>query len=219
VERERFLHESCTDPALRDGLIALIKKHSRSTPALPGPRTIDGTPGLASGALVGPYVVVDRLGRGGMGEVFLAKDPRLDRLVALKCVLSRDIAGDDLRTRIIYEARAAARITHPGIAGVYDVVEHDGRTFIVMEYVPGESLAAVLRREPVSITRVVEIGQALAEALAAAHRAGIIHRDLKPANVQVMTDGSVKILDFGIAMAVASATTRTDPGAPLPCRV
>ena len=216
MERERFLHESCTDPALRDGLIALIKKHSRSTPAPSGPETSHETAGLATGTLVGPYVVVDRLGRGGMGEVFLAKDPRLDRLVALKCVLSRDIAGDDLRTRIIHEARAAARITHPGIAGVYDVVEHDGRTFIVMEYVPGESLAAVLRREPVSITRVVEIGQALAEALAAAHRAGIIHRDLKPANVQVMTDGSVKILDFGIAMAVASATTRTDPGAPLP---
>jgi predicted Ser/Thr protein kinase len=212
VERERFLHESCTDPALRDGLIALIKKHSRSTPARPVPRSSDDTAGLTGGMRVGPYVVVDRIGRGGMGEVFLAKDPRLDRLVALKCVLSRDMAGDDLRNRIIYEARAAARITHPGIAGVYDVLEHDGRTFIVMEYVPGESLAAVLRREPMSITQVVEIGRALAEALAAAHRVGIIHRDLKPANIQVMTDGSVKILDFGIAMAVASATTRTDPG-------
>jgi serine/threonine protein kinase len=146
--------------------------------------------------------------------VFLARDPRLDRLVALKCVLSRETAGVDLRNRIIHEARAAARITHPGIAGVHDVFDQEGRTFIVMEYVQGQSLADVLRRQPLPMTRVVEIGCELADALGAAHRAGIIHRDLKPANIQVTTDGSVKILDFAIAMAVASVTTRTDPGAP-----
>ena len=168
---------------------------------------------------MGPYVVVDRIGRGGMGEVFLARDPRLDRPVALKCVLSRQSGGPDVRNRIINEARAAARITHPGIAAVHDVVDHDGRTFIVMEYVQGQNLAAVLAHESMPIARVVEIGWQLADALTAAHRVGIIHRDLKPANVQVTKDGSVKILDFGIAMALVSATTdrtRTDPGSAAP---
>ncbi|MFL6279390.1 MAG: serine/threonine-protein kinase, partial [Vicinamibacterales bacterium] len=214
VERERFLQESCTDPALRDGLLALIKKHTQPT-APTREASAGDSAGLSIGTRVGPYVVIDRIGRGGMGEVFLARDPRLDRPVALKCVLSREIAPTDLRDRIIAEARAAARITHPGIAAVYDVVEHDGRTFIVMEYVQGESLAALIRREPIPIPRVVEIGWQLADALGAAHRVDIIHRDLKPANVQVTLDGSVKILDFGIAMAIASATTtrtRTDPG-------
>jgi len=215
VARERFLHESCTDPALRDGLIALINAHQPRPGTQIEPARDDESSGLSIGSLVGPYIVLDRIGRGGMGEVFLAKDPRLDRAVALKCVLSGRLAGVDLRNRIINEARAAARITHAHIAAVYDVLEHKGRTFIVMEYVEGQSLATLLRREPLPIDRVVEIGWQLADALGAAHRVGIIHRDLKPANVQVMPDGSVKILDFGIAMAIVAATTdrtRTDPG-------
>jgi serine/threonine protein kinase len=219
VERERFLHESCTDPALRDGLIALIHSRNRDAGRGDGSANDDESVNLSIGSPVGPYIVLDRIGRGGMGEVFLAKDPRLDRAVALKCVLSGQLAAADLRNRIINEARAAARITHPGIAAVYDVVEHDGRTFIVMEYVQGQSLAALLRREPLPIERVIEIGWQLADALSAAHRVGIIHRDLKPGNVQVTPDGSVKILDFGIAMAIVAATTdrtRTDSGSSRP---
>ena len=215
VERERFLHESCTDPALRDGLIALINAQPRRPGIQAESTPDDDSAGLSIGSRVGPYIVLDRIGRGGMGEVFLAKDPRLDRAVALKCVLSGKVAGVDLRNRIINEARAAAKISHAHIAAVYDVLEHDGRTFIVMEYVEGHSLAAVLQREPLPIKRVIEIGWQLADALGAAHRVGIIHRDLKPANVQVMPDGSVKILDFGIAMAIVAATTdrtRTDAG-------
>jgi predicted Ser/Thr protein kinase len=219
VERERFLREACTDPALRDGLLALVSAQPRrDRPNVPQARD-DESSGLTIGSQVGPYVVVDRIGRGGMGEVFLARDPRLDRPVALKCVLSRQSAGPDVRNRIINEARAAARITHPGIAAVHDVVDHDGRTFIVMEYVQGQNLAAALAHESMPIARVVEIGWQLADALAAAHRVGIIHRDLKPANVQVTKDGSVKILDFGIAMALVTATTdrtRTDPGSAAP---
>ena len=219
IERERFLEESCTDPALRDGLLALVKAHHLPNRPNLSPPIDEESAWLTIGSEVGPYVVVDRIGRGGMGEVFLARDPRLDRAVALKCVLSRKSGAQDLRNRIINEARAAARITHPGIAAVHDVVEHEGRTFIVMEYVQGESLAALLRREQIPIARVAEIGWQLADALGAAHRVGIIHRDLKPANVQVTNDGSVKILDFGIAMALVTATTdrtRTDPGAAPP---
>jgi len=196
-------------------LIALLNTRSTSDRLGTPPAAIDETAGLSAGSPVGPYIIADRIGRGGMGEVFLARDPRLDRAVALKCLLSGQAGGDDVRHRIMLEARAAAKITHPGIAAVHDVLEQDGRAFIVMEYVQGQSLAAVLQREPMAMARVVEIGWQLADALGAAHRVGIVHRDLKPGNVHVTLDGSVKILDFGIAMALATATTnrtRTDSG-------
>src|SRR5262249_25140168 len=150
---------------------------------------------LPSGSHVGPYVVVHRLGRGGMGEVFLGRDPRLERRVALKCLLAPSSGGPDLRDRVIHEARAAARITPSSVAAVYDFVERDDRMFIVMEYVEGESLAAVLKSGLLPLDRVVVIGRQLAAALAAAHAGGVIHRDLKPSNIQVTPDGSVKVLD------------------------
>ena len=144
-----------------------------------------------------------------MGEVFLGRDPRLDRSVALKCLLRSRGGSEDLRAHVIQEARAAARITHAHVAAVYDVLEHDGRAFIVMEYVEGESLAALLLRGPLPPDRVVAVGRQIADALAAAHGGGIVHRDLKPANIQVTLEGSIKILDFGIAKARALTTTRS----------
>ncbi len=173
----------------------------------------DDDPDLPIGGQVGPYVLLDRLGRGGMGEVFLARDPRLDRPVALKCLLASEDAGRDLRTAVVREARSAARITHPHVAAIYDVVEHGGRPFIVMEYVPGETLAALLRTGPVAPARAIVFARQIADALAAAHASGIVHRDLKPSNIQVTPRGGIKILDFGIAMALASfETTRTSAG-------
>jgi serine/threonine-protein kinase len=135
-----------------------------------------------------------------MGRVFLGSDPRLRRKVALKCVM-RSLPGGERRLQILHEARAAAGIMHPNVATIHDVVEHDGRAFIVMEYVEGESLAARLKRERLPIGRAVAIGRQLASALAAAHACGVVHRDLKPGNVHFATDGSVKVLDFGIANA------------------
>ncbi|MEO8521989.1 MAG: serine/threonine-protein kinase [Acidobacteriota bacterium] len=169
------------------------------------------------GSQVGPYVLLDHLGRGGMGEVFLGRDPRLDRSVALKCLLTPEGAAPDLQNSVVREARAAARISHPHVAAIYDVVEHDGRPFIVMEYVPGETLAALLKRGALAPARAVAIGREIAEALTAAHASGVVHRDLKPANIQVTPRGGIKILDFGIATALASlATTRTSAGASAP---
>jgi serine/threonine protein kinase len=211
-EREQFVRERCADPVLRERIATLLDATRTSDAAPTFPVGLQDASDLSPGTAVGPYIILRRLGRGGMGEVFLGRDPRLDRQVALKCLLSSHAGGPDLRDRVIREARAAARITHARVAGVYDVVEHDGRMFIVMEYVEGESLSAVLRRGPIPIDRVVEMGRQLAEALAAAHGGAVIHRDLKPSNIQVTPDGSVKILDFGIAMAfatVASATTTT----------
>jgi hypothetical protein len=210
---EQFVRCNCHDPILRDTITALFKGGSAASPA--GHTTLplrDEGPALTSASRVGPYVVLRRLGRGGMGEVFLAQDSRLDRAVALKCLVAAGAAPQDLRDRVVREARLAARINHPHVAAVHDVVEHDGRTFMVMEYVEGESLAVLLKQEPMPERRVVELGRQLAAALAAAHRVGVIHRDLKPANIQVTPDGSLKVLDFGIATAyaaLASATTKT----------
>jgi tetratricopeptide (TPR) repeat protein len=154
---------------------------------------------LLVGSTVGPYQILEKLGAGGMGEVFLGHDPRLQRRVALKCLLVQDTQSDELHARVLREARAAARLNHPHIAAVYDVLEQDRRTFIVMEYVEGISLAAHLAAGPLPAAEVRHIGRQLASALAAAHAQGVIHRDLKPANIHVGRDGSIKVLDFGVA--------------------
>jgi tetratricopeptide (TPR) repeat protein len=162
------------------------------------------------GTSVGPYQILEKLGAGGMGEVFLGHDPRLERRVALKCLTSEGSASPDGYTRVLREARAVARLTHPHIAGVYDVLEQEGRTFIVMEYVEGISLAAHLASGPLPPDEVRSIGRQLASALAAAHAQGVIHRDLKPSNIQVMRDGSIKVLDFGVARLTPSLKTSVD---------
>jgi tetratricopeptide (TPR) repeat protein len=162
------------------------------------------------GKSVGPYLILEKLGAGGMGEVFLGHDPRLERRVALKCLSSAAGSSADSHTRVLREARAVARLTHPHIAGIYDVLEQDGRAFIVMEYVEGISLAAHLASGPLPPAEVRLIGRQLASALAAAHAQGVIHRDLKPANIQVMRDGSIKVLDFGVAKLSPSPSTIVD---------
>jgi serine/threonine-protein kinase len=159
---------------------------------------------------VGPYQILEKLGSGGMGEVFLGHDPRLDRRVALKCLTSVESGTHDGRTRILREARAAARLTHAHIAGVYDVLEESGRMFIVMEYVEGVSLAAHLAGGARPSQEVRAIGRQLASALTAAHTQGVIHRDLKPGNIQVMRDGSIKVLDFGVAKLTTPVPTSVE---------
>jgi len=164
---------------------------------------------LDAGTVVGPYEVIARLGLGGMGQVFLAHDTRLQRKVALKYLTSQ-LSGDQTQTTVLREARAAARINHPNVAAVHDIFDDNGRTFIVMEYVDGESLAGRIARERLSFADVVSIARQLAAGLAAAHAEGIIHRDIKPSNVQLARGGTAKILDFGVAKATASIlSTRT----------
>jgi eukaryotic-like serine/threonine-protein kinase len=174
-----------------------------------GPGCDTGFGGLALvGTSVGPYQVLEKLGAGGMGEVFLCHDTRLHRKVALKCLATGD--SDENQTGLLREARAAARLTHPHIAGIYDVLEHDGRAFIVMEYVEGASLRSRLLRGSLSPDEAIAIGRQLADALAAAHEQGVIHRDLKPSNVQLMPDGKVKVLDFGVAKMIARLDRASD---------
>jgi serine/threonine protein kinase/Flp pilus assembly protein TadD len=162
---------------------------------------------------IGPFRVLRKLGAGGMGEVYLAEDERLGRRVALKCPSDSWLASGEGRARLHREARAAARLNDPRIAAVYDVLDIDGRPFIVMEYVEGEPLSAEIARGPVPLERALQIGTDLAHALAVAHAAGIVHRDLKPANVMVGADGRIKVLDFGLARSVdAPSGALTAPG-------
>jgi eukaryotic-like serine/threonine-protein kinase len=149
--------------------------------------------------MVGPYRVLEKIGAGGMGEVFLAEDPRLGRSVALKRLTGDGVDTDEKLRRLMQEGAAAAALNHPNIAGIYDVLEADGVAHIVMEYVPGETLASRLLRGPLPLDRILHIAIQLCDGLAAAHARRIVHRDLKPSNVIVTADGQVKILDFGLA--------------------
>lgn len=165
------------------------------------------------GTQVGPYRVVRSLGAGGFGEVFLAEDERLSRRVAIKRVRADDSTSAETRRRILREARAAAALSHPCIATVYDVIEDEQAPCIVMEYVDGGTLASRLSVGPLSRDETQALGVRLADALATAHGAGIVHRDLKPGNVVLMSNGRPKILDFGLAGVSMSrqavAETRT----------
>jgi serine/threonine protein kinase len=160
---------------------------------------------------LGRYEVVDLIGQGGMGALFRARDPRIGRYVAIK-LLRRDYDTPELRDRFSREARAAGSLSHPNIVTIYDVGEDDGLPFIAMEYVRGETFAdLVCLRPPLSVLRKVQLTEEVCAGLAHAHEAGIVHRDIKPANLIVGPEGTVKILDFGIAKL--SATGITLPGA------
>jgi Tol biopolymer transport system component/tRNA A-37 threonylcarbamoyl transferase component Bud32 len=170
---------------------------------------------------LGPYEIVSLLGVGGMGEVYRAKDTRLGRTVALK-VLPRDkVADPQRRSRFLHEAKAASALNHPNIMTVYDIAEEDGVDFIVMEYIAGRPLSALLEHGGLTLRQTLQYGVQAADALAVAHAAGIVHRDLKPANVMVSDMGGIKLLDFGLAKlsgtgtddAQATRTMHTQEGA------
>jgi eukaryotic-like serine/threonine-protein kinase len=153
---------------------------------------------LSPGAQLGPYEVVSALGAGGMGEVYKARDTRLDRTVAIKVLPSEVSDNPDLRARFEREARAVAALDHPHICGIYDVGSVDGLHYLVMPHLEGQTLAARLEKGPLPLDHAVKIATEIADALDKAHRQGIIHRDLKPANVMLTRAGS-KLLDFGLA--------------------
>ena len=177
---------------------------------------------ISTGRVLGHFRIIKPLGRGGMGEVYLAQDVKLGRQVALK-LLPPAFQGDSERARRFErEARAAAALNHPNIVTVHEVGEWQGQPFIATEFVEGETLAERLSRSPLSVAETSRLSEQIAEALAAAHSAGIVHRDLKPANVMVRPDGTVKVLDFGLArfsrpaagLSVDEAVTgtQTNPG-------
>lgn len=165
---------------------------------------------ITTGSHLGPYEVTAQLGAGGMGEVFKARDSRLDRTVAIKVLPARLSSDARFRERFEREAKAISALSHPHICTLYDVGSHDGADYLVMEYLEGESLAERLAKGPLSIDQVIRYGSEIADALEKAHRIGIVHRDLKPGNV-IITKSGAKLLDFGLAKF--SPAGHTDPHA------
>ena len=153
---------------------------------------------------LGHYKIVRKLGAGGMGEVYLADDTRLQRKVALKLLPAEMTRDETAKRRLMREARSAAALDHPNVCAVYDVGEHDGRLFVVMQYVDGETLGDRLARTTLGLKDAVDVASQIAAALQEAHARGLVHRDIKPANVMINTRGQVKVLDFGLAKAAAA---------------
>src|SRR6202162_3455956 len=153
---------------------------------------------LTAGTRLGPYEIIAPIGAGGMGEVYSAKDTRLERTVALKILPQHLADAPEVRQRFEREARAVSSLNHPNICALYDIGRQDGTDYLVMEYIEGETLSKRLERGPLAPAELSRIAIQICEALEKAHRQGIIHRDLKPANV-MLTKSGVKVLDFGLA--------------------
>ncbi len=157
---------------------------------------------LAAGTMLGPYEVLSPLGSGGMGEVYRARDTRLERTVAVKILPSHLSSNSEAKQRFEREARTISSLNHPHICVLHDVGSQDGLSYLVMEYVEGETLESRLSRGPLPLKQALEYAIQICEALEKAHKAGIVHRDLKPGNVMLTASGA-KLLDFGLAKPVA----------------
>ena len=169
------------------------------------------------GKKVGSFEIMEIIGRGGMGVVYLAHDTRLDRSVAIKSIPAELQASSNTQMRFKREAKLLASLSHPNIAVIHDIIEEEKSGYLILEYVPGETLSERIAREPLKLQDALSISQQIAEAVSAAHKKGVIHRDLKPGNIKIMPDGRVKVLDFGLAKAPANEgkpveTTVTQPG-------
>jgi eukaryotic-like serine/threonine-protein kinase len=221
LDRDAFIEEACgDDEALRAELASLLASHDAAPDyldrlahrALPAALLAWSDP-APPGATIGRYRILERLGGGGMGLVYKAHDPRLDRPVALK-LLPPELASDhQARTRLHAEARAASALDHPNIATVHEIGSldretHGGGLFIVMAYYAGETLRQVIERGPLPVGEALEYAAQMADGLSRAHEAGIVHRDIKPANLMLTDRGQIKILDFGVARIAGSDLTR-----------
>ncbi len=170
---------------------------------------------LTSGTKLGPYEIQDKLGAGGMGEVYRARDTRLDRTVAIKVLPAQLSADPERKARFQREAKAISALQHPHICVLHDIGTQDGVDFLVMEYLEGETLAARLEKGALPLDDIVKIGATVADALDKAHRQGLVHRDLKPGNI-MLTKSGAKLLDFGLAKPSAAVTPGTPAGSAAP---
>jgi len=169
---------------------------------------------LEKDTLVGHYRIVEKIGSGGMGDVYLAEDTKLNRRVALKFLSPHLCQDEACRQRFEREAQAAAKLDHPNIVTVYEVGEFQGRPFFAMQHVAGQSLRELIKAKELPIERVTELAIQICEGLHKAHQSGIVHRDVKPANILIDADGRAKILDFGLA-SVAGTDHLTKTGSTL----
>src|SRR5437764_15165618 len=160
---------------------------------------------LAAGTRLGAYEILGQIGAGGMGEVYRARDTRLERTVAIKVLNSALVASPELRARFEREAKIISQLQHPHICVLHDVGSENGAEYLVMEFLDGEALAEKVKRGPLPANELLKIAIEIADALSRAHKAGIIHRDLKPGNV-MLTKSGAKLLDFGLAKPIAAAS-------------
>ncbi|HWF89764.1 MAG TPA: protein kinase, partial [Pyrinomonadaceae bacterium] len=221
-ERGLFISQACFgDEELRSEVESLIASHEESGSFIDKPAFEAAAALLAnekaelrSGQTFGSYEVISFLSRGGMGEVYLAEDKRLGRKVALKLLPASFTTDADRLRRFEQEARAASALNHPNIITIYEIREAAGSHVIATEFVEGETLRHRLSRAPLALSETLHIAMQVADALAAAHKAGIIHRDIKPENIMLRPDGYVKVLDFGLAKLSEQATPAVAAEAP-----
>ena len=205
-ERASFLDEASSDDDLRSEIATLIAAHDEARAFIEQPALVEDAriilghkPGNNIGREIGLYRIVDCLGAGGMGEVYLAEDSRLDRLVALKLLPAYFASDDERLARFQREARAASALNHPNILTIHEVGEANGVRFIATEFIDGQTIQELIARQELTLVEILDIAMQIISGLATAHAAGIVHRDIKPDNIMRRGDGLVKILDFGIA--------------------
>jgi serine/threonine protein kinase len=212
AERAEFLERECAgDELLRREVQSLIASHEEQEIFLAAPaiavaaKQMVDEDALSADQQIGHYRILSLLGKGGMGEVYLAQDTKLNRKVAIKALPSQFTQDPERVRRFEREARAASALNHPNIVAIYEIGQEDGRHYIVTEFVDGETLRQRCKRAKVTLSEVLDIAIQVAGALAAAHEAGVVHRDIKPDNVMLRRDGYVKVLDFGLAKLLEKA--------------
>lgn len=221
-DRSSFIMEACSgDENLRSEVESLIASHEESGSFIDQPAfevaaalLVNDKAELKPGQTIATYEVVAFISRGGMGEVYLAEDKRLGRKVALKLLPATFTTDDDRLRRFEQEARAASALNHPNIITIYEIQQAAGSHVIATEYVEGETLRVRMRRAALTLSEALNIAMQVADALAAAHKAGIIHRDIKPENIMLRPDGYVKVLDFGLAKLSEQTTPALAAEAP-----
>ena len=209
VQRAEFLSTACQgDDELRSEVESLLANDdsednlveaavSKAVDALPDEQAADGADLL--GKHIGPYLVTELIGKGGMGLVYKARDTQLNRSVAIKALPSDRLTDPDRRRRFLTEAKATSALNHPNIVTVFGITQEHWTDFIVMEYVSGKTLDRVIPNKGLPLKQVLKYGLVIADAVSAAHLAGIVHRDIKPSNIMITAEGRVKVLDFGLA--------------------
>src|SRR6202041_2285263 len=211
ADRAAYLDQACTDPSLRREVESLILSHEQGDSSLMelSPAGLPGDEVLKSGSRIGGYEILTRIGAGGMGVVYSARDTQLGRTVALK-VLPRKFSSDSERlSRFQREARVLASLNHPNVATIYGLEQSTSTHALVMELVEGQPLADRIRPGPIPVEEALRIAKQISEALEYAHEHGVVHRDLKPANVKVTSSDAVKVLDFGLAKAIQGGGSET----------
>jgi Tol biopolymer transport system component len=217
-ERKPFLSEACSgDPSLRNEVDSLLAWHEKTGEFIDDPAYVQAPwltqreIELTDGQSIGTYTILSLIGCGGMGEVYLAHDRRLNRKVALKVLPASFTKDRDRLSRFKREAQAASALNHPNIITIYDIQEVDSTHIIATEFVEGETLRERLSRSAPSLSETLNIAIQVADAVSAAHKAGIIHRDIKPENVMIRPDGYVKVLDFGLAKSIETKVQIAGP--------